>query len=247
MDEFREMLRQEVTAANRAPFQGWWAALLDVDPEQLRRIHVYLNHAEQGGPIPEALRHLIWVAVDSVVTHLYPRGAGVHIKLALDLGATVRQVLETLYLTNWMCSHGYGRGLQILNEELGRRDPAESGNVSDDAVERVQRRIAQEFGEFAQWAELEARTTPETLDAFLDLAGERGHHDGLDDHGRHLIMVAIAACPAIADEELTRISIANALGAGIDVAEIRQALRLSNTIPLHALSEGVMLLKALEL
>ena len=83
-----EDLKNGIIATGRGPFVGWWANLLEVSPRTLKHVHEYLSIAETGGEISEKMRHLIWVVVDSLVTHLYPRGAGVHARVALEHGAT---------------------------------------------------------------------------------------------------------------------------------------------------------------
>lgn len=243
MDEVRRALKEEIVAANRAPFDGWWAEVLDLDPGLLRRIHLFVQSAEQSGPVPETLRHLIWVAADSVVTHLYPRGLGVHIALAMHCGATLTQVMETLAITSSVCSRGYGAGLGILVDELQAAGLEGLQEADVTGVQTVRQQLQEEASLWPKWMETELRTDPYALKAFLGLGESFGSDDGLDERWRRLITIGVASCPAIADAELTRLSIRRALDAGIEATEIRQTLRLANTITLHSIAEGVMQIK----
>ncbi|CDX58844.1 hypothetical protein MPL1032_240283 [Mesorhizobium plurifarium] len=98
MDPFRRKVKDEVLAARRGPFGGWWEDLLEVDPHLLLRVHRQMAVAESG-PLPKSFRHLILATVDSVVTHLYPRGIGVHARVAIEHGASLRQVVEALEIS----------------------------------------------------------------------------------------------------------------------------------------------------
>lgn len=246
MDEFRTAVKQQVVAAGRGPFGGWWEALLEIEPELLRRVHLHLEVAEDNGPIDERLRHLIWTAVDGVVTHLYPRGLGVHARISLELGASVTQVLDALRIAASVSGRGYGRALPILLDEVERAG-APGLQVADEARSvALRERLIRQFGADApDWMLRDDELNPEGLEAFLDLWPDPDGHEGLDSRSCALVAVAAASCPAIADDELTRFHIRQALDLGVTAEELAQALRLANAIGLHSISEGVMQLQTL--
>lgn len=243
MDEFRQQVKDQVVAANRGPFGGWWQALLDIDPELLRRVHLYLEVAETSGPLPEALRHLVWTAADAVVTHLYPRGLGVHAAIAIECGASVSQVIETLAIATTVSSRGYGLGLTILTDELEERGLPPLAAETESRPERVRERLQQQLGHWPGWMDIEANISSDALEAFLDLASSREAGDNLTEKWRQLIFIAAASCPAIADTQQTRLHIRRALEIGASSQEIQQTLRLANTIALHSISEGIVQLQ----
>lgn len=244
MDPFRQSVKDAVVSANRGPFGGWWEALLEIDPELLRRVHEHLKVAEESGPIPERLRHLIWTAVDAVVTHLYPRGLGVHARIAVEEGASLRQVVESLEIAAIVSSRGYGIGLPIVLEEIA----AFGGQpVATELCERgraVRTKFEQDIGTWPEWMETALRFAPDALEALLDLGYGRRDEAGLDPKSRELIFLAANSCPAIVEREAIRLHARRALELGATSEEIVQALRLANGIGLHPISEGIVQLKA---
>lgn len=237
-DEFRTALKEQIIATDRGPFTGWWEGLLEYSPHALEAVHLHVLAAENG-PIPEVLRHLIWVGVDSVVTHLYPRGIGVHERIAMELGASTAQVLDALRIASTVSTRGYGNALPVALEEIA----AAGASVTSADPHRsmaVTERLQREFGEDApEWMSAEAALNPEALEAFLDLAPDHTDSDGLDQRSGAIIALAAAACPAIADERLTRMHARRALQLGATGDEILHALRLANTIGMHSMAEGV--------
>lgn len=120
LDEPRRRLKDEVVAADRGPFAGWWEALLRHAPDTLQHVHDFLSAAESSGAISDKLKHLIWTATDSVVTHIYPRGIGVHAKIALEHGASPEEVAGALEVASVVCLNSYfhsSRALALVTGE----------------------------------------------------------------------------------------------------------------------------------
>lgn len=220
----KEQLKQDVIAAGRGPFVGWWANLFEISPESLRQVHDYLSIAENQGPIDERLRHLIWVVVDSVVTHLYPRGAGVHARIAMELGASREDVIEALQIAAYVSSQGYEIGLPIIVEaarELGLPTPAGPSDEGSD------------------WEALSKVVSPQAHAALTGLSGAGNRRNGFDAKTRELLLFAGYACPAMTNTVGMRRHARRALQAGASSDELIQALRLANCIGLHAIAEGI--------
>lgn len=236
----REALKSDVVKADRGPFIGWWATMLEHRPDTLRRIHEHLIVAENGKFVSEKMRHLLWVAVDSVVTHLFPRGIGVHADVAMRLGATQAQVTEALEIASFVSSRGFGFALPLLMSELERQGkgvPARAPTAEEASAKQefVRRGVC-----WAPWMDQAMLVCPDYLNGLLNFAfPATPAPDGLDEKSRALIFLACSACPAIADAEATRLHLARAVSLGIDPGEIVQVLQLANSIGVHPLSTGI--------
>jgi alkylhydroperoxidase/carboxymuconolactone decarboxylase family protein YurZ len=233
MSAEKNEVRDAVVAANRGPFTHWWEALWHVDHRLLKRVHEYLAAAENGGPVTEKMRHLIWTTVDTVVTHLYPRGAGVHARLALETGATVREVIEAISIATTVSNHSYGDCLEIVVKASGG-PPGPAGTMPLVAVLREQ------LGWWEPWMDIAAQVAPEHLRATIQLHSPDRHQLGLDAKSRELILMAGYACPAINHHPAVKRHAERAVAAGASQAELVQTVQLATGIGLHAISEGVM-------
>lgn len=245
MDPFRQKVKEEVLSAKRGPFGGWWEDLLDVDPRLLLSVHRHMLAAENG-PLPKSFRHLILATADSVVTHLYPRGIGVHARIAMDHGATPRQVVEALEISALVSNRGYSIALPLVAEEL-----AKSG-YSPKSVEKthsseIRRRFESRGGEWQDWMNVALDYCPDALEALLELGYGRDDMDGvgLDRKQRALLFLAASACPALADQEAIRSHTRQALKLGASPEEIMQTVKVANVTGLHPIAEGVPQLRAL--
>jgi alkylhydroperoxidase/carboxymuconolactone decarboxylase family protein YurZ len=65
------------------------------------------------------------------VTHLFAAGARIHIRNALALGATKREILDVLELVSVLGIHSVAVGLPVLLDEVERQQAAGSSPVDD--------------------------------------------------------------------------------------------------------------------
>lgn len=244
MDAQRLKIKEEVLSAKRGPFGGWWEDLLEVDPELLLKVHRHMAAAESG-PLPKFFRHLIVVTVDSVVTHLYPRGAGVHARIAMDNGASLRQAVEALEIATVASNRGYGVALPIVIEELSAMGLSEAGNDGTERASRIRQRYAARIGQWPVWMDVALHHCADAVEVFLELGyGRHDDEEGLDPKSRELLFLAANACPALVEEAAIRRHTRHALKLGATAAEILQTVRMANVIGLHPIVEGIPQLRA---
>ena len=63
-------------------------------------------------------RELIYCAIDSATTHLYAPGLKLHIRNAMEHGATPEEIVEVFELAALMGVHTVQKGADVLMEEL---------------------------------------------------------------------------------------------------------------------------------
>jgi alkylhydroperoxidase/carboxymuconolactone decarboxylase family protein YurZ len=166
------------------------------------------------GKVSEKLKHLVWLAVDSVVTHLYAPGAVMHAEQALEHGATIGEVMDTLRLACLPSTRGLQNGYEFLAAELAasaKPPPPKS------------------------WAELATELSPDFKRAF-DALIEGESPGGLDARNRCLVTLAILSNPATADREGTRLAVKQAVKLGVSSDEIIEVMELGAMIRAHAFS-----------
>lgn len=117
-------------APKRRPPARWVSVIEDLSPTTHARLARLLEtHLSAGDRVSPRLMHLIWIAVDSTVTHLFPRGAKRHIEGALECGATVEEIFEVLAIASTTADIGIAMALPVIAEVTGRDAglPAEVG------------------------------------------------------------------------------------------------------------------------
>jgi alkylhydroperoxidase/carboxymuconolactone decarboxylase family protein YurZ len=75
------------------------------------------THPIRKGILEPKTFELIAIAVDASCTHMYAPGVRRHIRKALEVGATVEEILAVLQLTSILGIHSMALGAPILIEE----------------------------------------------------------------------------------------------------------------------------------
>ena len=201
------------TAWKRQRTSGPWAKVLKQHAPTLHKEWLAtVAEATKRGKLSEKLKHLVWVAVDSVPTHLYAPGAALHAEEALAHGASVAELMDTLRIACLPSMRGLQDGYELLAAEL-HGSPAQPKH----------------------WSQYAAELSPDfkrAFDAFMD--GQTP--GGLDARGRCLVALAVLSTPATADREGTRQAIQQALKLGVEPNEIIEVMELASMIGAHAFS-----------
>jgi|HubBroStandDraft_4_1064222.scaffolds.fasta_scaffold116598_2 alkylhydroperoxidase/carboxymuconolactone decarboxylase family protein YurZ len=114
---------EEDLKARYVASRGYWSArmerLMRSDPRYFAAYTALSGVPLQRQSLPPKYAELIFVGINLVVPHLYGDGARLHIRKALEEGATPEEVLEVMQIASLVGVHSMHLGLDIL-EELGR-------------------------------------------------------------------------------------------------------------------------------
>lgn len=231
----------------RGYWRPWTEGLLRLDPEFLQTYGKYAGYAAENGPLSPKMRELIYVALDGSATHLFRSGLALHLRLALQEGATAQELIDVFRLATIQGLDGCNVGIGILAEELASAGlDVDQGELSDE--QRVLRdAYAAQFGDWPDFCEQWLRYDPGYFAALLDLlaGGEAG--DGLDQRSQCLISIALNACFTALNPQGLRVQIKRALRLGIGQREIVQVLQMTAHLGVHACAIGVpVLVEALD-
>ena len=103
--------------------RGWWddkyyGMLLEYDPDFLEIYMKYSSHPQKLCKIPKKYVELIFLAADMAPEVLHVKGAQIHIRNALQAGATKEEILAVLELVSTHGIHSVVEGLPLLDKEL---------------------------------------------------------------------------------------------------------------------------------
>lgn len=101
---------------------GEWNAAWDIaygmDPAYVEKFMAMAVHSMASGGLDVKTRELIAIAVDASCTHLYSPGVRRHVRKALEVGATPREVLSVLQMVSVLGIHSVALGVPILAEAM---------------------------------------------------------------------------------------------------------------------------------
>lgn len=119
LDERRERLKAEFTET-RGYWHEFWHEILVMSPDLFEAYLRFSGHPWQHGVLEPKVKEFIYCAFDAAATHLYVPGLKLHIRNALALGATPREVMEVIEIASAMGIHACHMAVPILLEELER-------------------------------------------------------------------------------------------------------------------------------
>lgn len=235
------------TEGASAPLSGplvsrpWLSAMKQLAPERHARLMKFYAASQSPGLLSPKLRHLLWIAVDAVPTHIYPPGIELHARLALDHGATVAEVVEALEIATTICERSFVHALPAVIEaarEAGAAVPDTARSLSGAEREIRDAYVARD-GAWPSGLDLALRLLPDYLGAQLRMNHGAGLPGGLDARSRALIFLAIHACPATLDMAGVRHHARRCLELGATTGELVEAVQCASGIGIHAYSMGM--------
>ncbi|MGD9961371.1 carboxymuconolactone decarboxylase family protein [Nocardioides sp.] len=105
----------------RGYWHEFWDEMLELDPEMFEAYTQFSTVPWRTGTLSPAEKELIYVSYDIAATHLYVKGTKLHIRNALEHGATVGQVLEVMEIASMIGIQGITSTMPVLIDELRLR------------------------------------------------------------------------------------------------------------------------------
>jgi alkylhydroperoxidase/carboxymuconolactone decarboxylase family protein YurZ len=112
------------TKANFLRTRGFWHKdrdlLARLMPEYLTALSAVSVEPWKSGSLTPHERELIYIAIDSSVSHMYEAGLRMHIRNALKEGASRAEIVDVMHLVSLMGLEGYILGTSALMKTRGR-------------------------------------------------------------------------------------------------------------------------------
>lgn len=113
----REAALKEEFIRVRGYWSELWDGVLALDPDFFEAYFRFSAVPFEGGVLDPKVRELIYIAIDAATTHLFEPGIRIHIRNALQLGATGDEIMEVLELTSVLGIHTINIGVPLLLEQ----------------------------------------------------------------------------------------------------------------------------------
>lgn len=117
LSEEQQRLKDEFVAA-RGYWIDFWDPILELDPEIFDAYLRFSTVPWKTGVLEPKVKEFIYIAFDIAATHLYTRGAKLHMENALDHGATPEEIIEVMEIASCIGIHAATTATPILAEEV---------------------------------------------------------------------------------------------------------------------------------
>jgi alkylhydroperoxidase/carboxymuconolactone decarboxylase family protein YurZ len=108
--------------AERGYWNRMWEQLIVEDPDFFSAYLEFSATPSRNASLDAKTRELILIAVDASTTHLFAPGIQIHMRNALQAGATKKEILEVLELVSVVGIHSVAVGLPLLLAEVEKAE-----------------------------------------------------------------------------------------------------------------------------
>ena len=241
----QEAVKQHFIDARGAwKWSPMWDTILELDAEIVDAYADYSSVAEKRQALDVKMRKLICVAIDSVTGCLNANGLKNHMKHSLQLGISVREILETLEITSMVGTCSYGLAMPLLYEACAARGEDLTAIALDERQLALKKAYMDAHGGY--WSEEKEnilRLDPEYFETFSRFENVPWETGTLSRKEKELLYIAVHAAPVTLHRDELKNHIERALDEGATWREIVEVIQIVSTLGIHAITMGVPILK----
>jgi alkylhydroperoxidase/carboxymuconolactone decarboxylase family protein YurZ len=216
-----------------------WDPLLDLAPDYFEAYAKLSSVPWKTGTLSPKVKELLYIAIDSSMTHMYEPGLRVHIRNALRHGATRDEIMEVYQLTSSIGVHAVTMGVPVL------LDVMEEDVTAKPLTARQEKLKADFIAHRGYWSPMwdgVLALSPDFFEAYGEFSSVPWKTGTLEPKIRELVYVAVDASGTHLYEPGTRIHMENALKLGATPEEIMEVLALVSVLGVHTISMGLPIL-----
>ena len=209
------------------------SALHHASPVIYKAADNYWRAAKECAELPPRMRELALLAMHASASALNTKAIGRQIELALNAGASERDVLDTLITIGGLANHALYSSIPILEDELKQLGIELKPAGPPAAYQRAKDRFIAARQFWTSDRDHLAQFIPGYLTALTELSVESWKTDALSPKERELICIAIDCTVNHTFESGLRTHIRNALGHGATPVEVLDILKLAGLLGLE--------------
>lgn len=236
-------LKEKFIAA-RGYWSPIWDSILALDADFFEAYLDLSSVPWRTGTLSPKIKELIYIAIDASTTHLYNAGTRIHMRNALEHGATREEILEVLQLTATLGIHSCTVGVPVLIEEM--RNAGRSGEIPTGRLDARREKLKADFtaarGYWTPLWEQILTLSPDYFEAYLKFSSVPWKSGPLEPKVKELIYIAIDAATTKLHEPGIRVHVQNALRLGASADEIMEVFQIVSVLGVHTVTESVPIL-----
>jgi alkylhydroperoxidase/carboxymuconolactone decarboxylase family protein YurZ len=219
-----------------------WQKVLEADPDFFATFIELAGVPWRNGALEPKFKEFVHITVAGAATHLYEPGVRLHIRRALELGATREEIVEVLQLTATLGIHACNIGVPTMIaafREAG--EPIDEGPLSERQRE-LKSAFERDRGYWHDFWDGLLRLDPDFFAAYLDLSSFPWRRGVLAPKAKEMIYIAFDAAATHMFMPGLKLHIENAIGYGATPQEIIEVLEIASTLGIHALATAIPIL-----
>lgn len=111
-----EKALKESFIKNRGYWSPFWDDMLKLSPEFFECYLDFSSVPWKSGTLEPKVKEFIYIAIDTATTHLHEEGARIHIRNALNYGATKEEIMEIFQCVSVLGMHALTEGGPMLRD-----------------------------------------------------------------------------------------------------------------------------------
>lgn len=223
---------------------GYWPPAYDEwvrrDPELFDVYLELATHPWENGTIPRKDKALIQVALDASVTHLNEDNLHRSIRLALEEGATVDEIVDVLESITFVAMHTVIDGVPLLEEVAGL--PEDTSEAERAEQNRVREKFKKQRGWWHEIWEPVLALDHEFLEKHTDVSGTHAKNWSMDPKLKEFIYIAIDMSTTQLYTMGAEVHMEKAMEFGATRAELMELLTFVNHQGYESLQTGLPVL-----
>ncbi len=240
------MAKRELTGRAQAVkeefirLRGFWVDEYDemaiLCPDFLEKLVATGGVVKKSSTLSPLLHHLVAIALDASVTHLFETGIRLHMRAALALGATREQLVEIIQIVSFLGMQSHLVGLPIVLDLLPEDDGMRAkSQVPPTAQARdIQRQFTELFGVWTPAHAQMLALSDDYFPAYLEQLSIPYLSGALTPRERALIQFAVNVSVTYLNERGIRDAATAALAAGCSAADLVHVIRLASSLGMQS-------------
>lgn len=226
----------------RGTWGDTWQAMLELDPEFVRAYTGFSAVPWRKNHLDDKVKEFVYIAVDSAATHMYLPGVRQHIRAALRLGATPREIMEVLELTSTLGIHAMNIGVPILVEVLEEKGLRDGPAPLTEHQEKLKAEFTETRGYWHSFWDEMLELDPELFAAYTEFSSVPWRTGTLEPKVKELVYIAFDTAATHLYVKGLRLHIENALDHGATAQEILEVMEIASVIGIHAATSAAPIL-----
>lgn len=183
--------------------------------------------------LEDKVKEFVYIAINASSTHLFVPGVQMHLKAAIELGASHEELIEVLELTSTVGVHAVNVGVPILREVLEEEGQFDTAQPFDERQRRCREQFIREQGTWdATWEAL-LSADPDLFEKYAEFAAVPVRSGHLSPKVRELVLCALDAAATHLYKPGIKRHMRNAIRHGATAQELMEVLEIVSVIGIH--------------
>jgi alkylhydroperoxidase/carboxymuconolactone decarboxylase family protein YurZ len=220
-----------------------WETILSLNEDILSAYSALSSVPHKRGYLSPKLIGMVYVAIDSAITHLYIPGMKSHMKHGLrDLGITKEEFMEVLAITTTIGAGTFTQCYAMFTKALRDSGINFEKKVFSAKDNELKSRCEKQFGSWDENMMDILSLNPEILEAYLNYVEASESKNALDAKTREFIYIAVNASPTTLNKDNVYKHTMKAIKLGATKEELSELFELVACLGIHTITVGIPVL-----